>query len=35
VTRTSVLNDLRKLSSRNYAKDEDWVTWAHRLPPGD
>ena len=28
----SVLTDLRRLAERNYAKDEDWVTWAHRLP---
>lgn len=33
--RESLLNDLRKLAGRNYAKDEDWVTWAHRLPPGE
>lgn len=33
--RDSLLNDLRKLAGRNYAKDEDWVTWAHRLPPGE
>jgi len=33
--RDPLLNDLRKLAGRNYAKDEDWVTWAHRLPPGE
>jgi HEAT repeat protein len=31
--RGSLLMDLRKLSSLNWAEDEDWVTWAHRLPP--
>ncbi|MDA1266047.1 MAG: HEAT repeat domain-containing protein [Planctomycetota bacterium] len=28
----SLLLDLRTFAERNYAKDEDWVTWAHRLP---
>lgn len=30
--RAAVRNDLRKLAGRNYAEDEDWVEWAHRLP---
>ncbi len=32
--RAFLLGDLRLLAGRNYAKDEDWIQWAHRLPPG-
>ena len=31
LVKRSVLNDLRKLSSMNFAEEEDWVEWAHRL----
>ncbi len=30
--RESLLHDLRRLAGRNYAEEEDWVTWAHKLP---
>lgn len=32
LVKASVLHDLRRLAARNYASDEDWVAWAHRLP---
>jgi len=34
MVKASVLSDLAKLAGKRYAKDEDWVIWAHRLPPG-
>lgn len=33
-TKASILDNLRKLAKKNYSKDEDWIAWAHRQPPG-
>ena len=33
-TKASILGNLRKLAKKNYSKDEDWIAWAHRQPPG-
>lgn len=33
-TKDAVIGNLRKLSERNYPRDEDWVRWAHEQPLG-